>query len=118
MKGIYILIIKLSKDAKIKIGKLGIINFSKGTYAYIGSAQNNLEKRINRHLKPGDKKKMHWHIDYFLKDKNAKIVKVLYKKATKVDECKTARRFKEKFKQIENFGCSDCKCNSHLFKIK
>ena len=49
MKGIYILKIRISKNIKENIGKLGIVNFKKGIYYYIGSAQNNLEKRIKQH---------------------------------------------------------------------
>jgi len=118
MKGIYILEIQLKKDQKIKIGKLGIIDFKKGRYAYIGSAQNNLKKRINRHLKPSNKKKMHWHIDYLLKNKNAKIINTYFKKASRKHECLTAKKLLKKGTAINGFGCSDCKCVSHLIKIK
>lgn len=50
MKGCYCLIIKLEKNEKIKIGKLGSINFKKGHYVYVGSAMNSLESRLKRHL--------------------------------------------------------------------
>ena len=114
MKGIYSLIIELKKDISIKVGALGKINFKKGTYAYIGSAQNNLEARVKRHL--SNNKKIHWHIDYFLLNKHTKVIKVLYKNSTK--ECKLAKEFSKNNLAIEKFGCSDCKCSSHLFKIK
>ena len=45
MKGIYILLIEIDKNIKIEIGSLGKINFYKRIYSYIGSAQNNLEKK-------------------------------------------------------------------------
>ena len=68
MKGSYCLIINVEKDTKIKIGKkLGIINFKKGCYVYVGSAMNSLESRVKRHL--SDNKKKHWHIDYLTKQK-------------------------------------------------
>ena len=110
MKGSYILLIDLVKDKEIKIGKLGNIFFKKGTYVYVGSALNNLEKRIQRYH--SSEKKLHWHIDYFLK--YAKIVDVYYKESNKKEECKIAKNF-ENFKKIEDFGCSDCNCESHLF---
>lgn len=116
MKGIYILIIKLNKDSEIKIGSLKNLDFKKGIYAYIGSSQNNLEKRIERHLRKN--KKIHWHIDYLLKNKNAKIINVSYKVADKSEECKTAKKLIKNNIPITGFGCSDCKCNSHLFRIK
>ncbi len=113
MKGIYVLLINLDKNIKIKIGSLGFLNFKKGLYAYVGSAQNNLEKRVHRHLKK--EKNLYWHIDYFLQ--KAKVVKIFYKKARKEEECKTAEKLKKNYEFIPKFGCSDCKCKSHLFSV-
>ena len=116
MKGIYILLIEIDAKIKEKIGSLGKIEFDKGIYAYIGSAQNNLEKRIQRHKEKN--KKLRWHIDYLLSNKHAKILKVFYKKAEKAEECRIAKKLCKTEKPILNFGCSDCKCKSHLFKIE
>ncbi|MEM0465358.1 MAG: GIY-YIG nuclease family protein [Candidatus Pacearchaeota archaeon] len=118
MRGIYILIIRVKKPLKIKIGKLGIINFTKGNYAYIGSAQNNLEKRIMRHKSKSKKKKLHWHIDYLLNNKNSKIIKIFYKKKSKKYECIIAKKLSKKRNIINKFGCSDCTCKSHLIKLE
>ena len=79
MKGCYCLIIILNTPSKIKIGKLGKIDFNEGYYVYVGSAMNYLESRINRHLR--SKKKLHWHIDYLLK--KAKICDIIYNESTK-----------------------------------
>ena len=115
MKGIYVLVIKLNKDTSIKIGALGKIKFKKGIYAYVGSAQNNLEKRVLRHLSKN--KKTHWHIDYFLKNKNTEVIEIFYKQAGKQEECSLAKKINKTSRPIPKFGCSDCKCKSHLFKI-
>ncbi|MCD6522882.1 MAG: GIY-YIG nuclease family protein [Candidatus Diapherotrites archaeon] len=115
MKGIYVLIIDISKDVTIRVGSLGNMLFKKGTYAYVGSAQNNVEKRIRRHM--NKKKKLFWHIDYLLKEPGIRIRRVLYKKAPKTEECRTASVISKRGEAIPQFGCSDCKCNSHLFKI-
>lgn len=115
MKGIYVLLIFINKDIKIKIGKLGKINFNKGHYFYVGSAQNNLEKRIKRHeLK---RKKKHWHIDYLLSYKNVKIKDIFYKIAGKKWECKTAFLLSKFCDPVLCFGSSDCKCKGHLLKV-
>ena len=45
MKGIYCLVINIHEKMKIEVGALGEIDFEKGTYIYVGSAQNNLKKR-------------------------------------------------------------------------
>ena len=116
MKGIYCLLIKVLKTKEILIGKLGKIRFEKGKYIYVGSAQNNLEKRIERHFKK--RKKKFWHIDYLLADEDVKIEKViLFPFKRKNEECKLARRISKKGKPIKNFGSSDSKCKSHLIKI-
>jgi Uri superfamily endonuclease len=117
MKGVYCIIIEVKKDSIVKIGALGRIKFRKGLYCYVGSALNSLEKRIKRHLSKS--KKLHWHIDYLLKNKNTEVKKVFYKESGKKEECRVASFVsKNSIGQIKNFGCSDCKCKSHLFVIK
>lgn len=116
MRGIYILTISISKNIAIKVGSLGKVSFEKGTYVYVGSAQNNLEKRIERHL--GKAKKRFWHIDYLLHRRFVKVDSVFYKIADKSEECEIARNFsKNECAPIEGFGCSDCDCGSHLFML-
>ncbi len=114
MKGSYILIAGLNKNTRIKIGKLGLIGFSSGYYAYVGSGLNSLENRIKRHLRKN--KKIYWHIDYLLK--KAVIKEVFYKNTLKKEECKLAKELEKHFRSIKDFGCSDCKCRSHLFYDK
>ncbi len=117
MKGAYCIIIEVKKDSIIKIGALGRIKFRKGLYCYVGSALNSIEKRIERHLSKN--KKLHWHIDYLLKNKNTEIKKVFYKESNKREECRiTGLVSKNSISEIEKFGCSDCKCKSHLFVLK
>lgn len=111
MKGSYIILIKINKDSNITIGKLGNISFEKGFYLYVGSALNGLEQRITRHLK--DNKKLHWHIDYLLK--HAKIIDIFYKESIISEECEISEKINEYFQSIKGFGCSDCRCKSHLF---
>jgi Uri superfamily endonuclease len=116
LNGIYVLIIHVDKGISLNIGALGKIAFTKGLYAYVGSAQTNMEQRIKRHTRK--EKRKFWHIDYLLDNNAAKIIKVFYKKAKKPEECKTAKTISEKGKPINAFGCSDCNCKSHLFHIE
>jgi Uri superfamily endonuclease len=111
MKGSYILSIRLRYDREIKIGKLGEILFKRGLYLYVGSALNNLEKRIQRHLR--NNKKIHWHIDFLLR--KSKIEKIYYYETNFDKECEIAENIKKISISIPGFGCSDCKCKSHLF---
>lgn len=114
MKGCYCLIIRLDEDCEIKIGKLGKIYFKKGHYVYVGSAMNSLESRINRHL--NEEKKLHWHIDYLLKE--SEISDVIYNVSTKKVECELSQYLSNKTTSIKGFGCSDCMCESHLYYFK
>ncbi len=111
MKGCYALLIHLKKGAEIGVGSLGVIHFTKGHYIYIGSAMNGIEGRVRRHLR--EKKKLHWHIDYFLKE--AEISAVYYLENGKGLECILAERFAKKFEVVPKFGSSDCGCRGHLF---
>ncbi len=115
MKGVYILLILIEGHAAVNIGSLGEIFFDEGFYVYVGSAQNSLEKRVARHLRR-DKRKF-WHIDYLLENERTKIVEVFYKEADKKEECRIANKIGEANKPIKGFGSSDCRCESHLFKL-
>jgi Uri superfamily endonuclease len=115
LKGVYVLIIQVGWDTDVDVGALGRIAFTKGLYAYVGSAQTNLEQRIKRHFR--NEKRKFWHVDYLLENDTAKIVKVFFKKANKAEECKIAKVIGERGEPIGGFGCSDCNCKSHLFHI-
>jgi Uri superfamily endonuclease len=110
------LIISVNQNINVNIGILGNQNLEKGYYIYVGSAQTNLEKRILHHNKL-DKKKF-WHIDYLMECEETKISNVFYKKEGKQGECKLADNISKKCYSIRDFGSSDCKCKSHLFRIK
>ena len=113
--GIYLLIIECVQDTRVRVGSLGEIQFLKGYYIYVGSAQNNLLKRILRHLKKI--KKVRWHIDYILQNRNFKVVKVILLPGLgKEFESLIAQKFSTYLNYIPKFGCSDDKVSkSHLF---
>ena len=115
MKGSYCLIINQENDSEIEIGKrLRKINFDKGHYVYVGSAMNSLEARLNRHL--SDEKKIHWHVDYLLKQ--TEITDIIYNESTRKIECELSQYLSTKTDGIKDFGCSDCYCESHLYYFK
>jgi Uri superfamily endonuclease len=115
VKGIYLLLINMERNSKIKIGSLGFRRFKEGNYAYAGSAQNGIDSRILRHL--SQKKKKHWHIDYLLACKSAKVTSIFYKRGPKSEECILARKASLAGTPVAGFGCSDCKCDAHLYRI-
>ena len=60
--GTYLLLIEISSNVGLHVGKLGNQVLEAGYYLYVGSALNGLRSRISRHLQVD--KKLHWHIDY------------------------------------------------------
>lgn len=116
LKGVYVLIIEVNRDTPLNVGALGKWTFKKGLYAYVGSAQNDLEQRVKRHLRK--EKRKFWHVDYLLDDDATKVVKVFHKQADKTEECAIAKVISERGEPIHDFGSSDCNCKSHLYRIK
>jgi Uri superfamily endonuclease len=116
MKGIYILLISVNRNISLSVGAKGKMNFQKGFYAYVGSAQNNLEKRVKRHLEKVKQK--FWHVDYLLSSRQAEVVEIFYKEAGKAEECRIARKLAKTAVSIKCFGSSDCRCRSHLFRVE
>lgn len=117
MKGVYCLLIRLKKNSAVDVGSLGRLSFEKGNYIYVGSAMNGLENRIARHFqlkaeKPRAKrkdlrkeKKLHWHIDYILASKNAKIEQVFIKETSdKKEECAAAGKVASAGFAVKNSG--------------
>lgn len=116
LKGSYCLIIHLKEISVIRPGKLEKINLESGYYVYVGSALNSLEGRLDRHLRKS--KKLFWHIDYLLDNKNSEIINIIYTISDLKWECEIASSIAENGIKINKFGCSDCKCDSHLFYFK
>ena len=111
MKGSYVLLIQLTKEQTITTGSLKATYFSRGYYAYVGSAMGGFKSRLNRHLKSD--KKPHWHIDYLLE--KATISEIVLCETKDRTECAITQALSCQFDSIPGFGSSDCKCRSHLF---
>ena len=113
-KGTYILVLNLKDSCEVNVGSLGNISLERGFYTYIGSAFGpGGFKRINRHRKVvnGDNNKRHWHIDYLNGNNHSELTTVYRIPGEKI-ECSLAQKLSGK--SIGKFGCSDCKCGSHL----
>ena len=108
----YQLHINIKNNIEIQIGKLGKFTFPMGNYIYTGSAKKNINERIKRHQSKSADKKLHWHIDFLLNDKNAKITEVhKFEKEECILNQETCGEI-----IIAGFGSFDCKnkCKSHL----
>ena len=102
----------------MRVGKLGVAQFPKGTYVYTGSAMGGLAARLKRHLTR--KKKIHWHIDHLLELPEARVDKVIVYPPVADQECRQNQRIAAlpgATVVLGRFGATDCKsgCKSHLF---
>jgi Uri superfamily endonuclease len=114
-KGIYTLVLSLSADQDLEIGSLGPIRFRAGYYAYTGSARGpGGLTRVKRHLSvmEGTNSVQRWHIDRLLP--HTTLVEVVTTKTEEDLECPIARKIGERLSFVERFGCTDCRCPSHL----
>lgn len=114
--GLYLLILKLDKRRRIKVGRFPATYFEPGYYIYVGRAKRGLKGRIQRHLKKNNK--IFWHIDYFTR--YAPISQILIKPGA-FNECAIARKLRSLIKQVtiplRGFGASDCRCPGHLLHL-
>ena len=117
MRGVYLLFLRVVKDFDIRVGGLGSINFERGLYVYVGSAQNSVEKRLRRHLRK--RKPLRWHIDYLTANPYVQILNASIFPLSKPYECKAAKIISSigETYPIPRFGSTDCRCRSHLFRI-
>ncbi|HUV33458.1 MAG TPA: GIY-YIG nuclease family protein [Candidatus Desulfaltia sp.] len=119
LRGTYCLCIGVAADMEVRVGALGLLAFPRGRYVYVGSALNSLEPRIIRHLRTSESAHhvTHWHIDYLLREHVVTLSHVYYTETDQKVECLLASRVAEHGEPVKGFGCSDCKCSSHLYKV-
>ena len=112
--GIYVAPFHLRQSGRIRVGRLGSIEFKRGMYVYVGSAQRNLLARLRRHGRHC--KPRRWHINYL--SVRATMIGALVLEGPKALECRLARILANAGAEVvSGFGCSDCRCRSHLFRL-
>ena len=114
-KGTYVLFLRFDKPVGTEVGSLGRIDLEAGTYCYVGSAMNGLDQRVSRHL--SHEKNKRWHIDFLTtvcRDMSA-----YEHEGTDITECGLADHIRSigGMPMMKGFGCSDCGCQTHLFKV-
>jgi len=113
MRGSYFLVIKVERDMIVRT-KRKEFPLKAGYYVYVGSAMNSLEKRVERHFKKD--KKLHWHIDFLLKE--SKLLRAyLIPSDAKIEE-ELSMEVSKFGKPVEGFGASDLKIGSNLYYFK
>jgi sugar fermentation stimulation protein A len=114
MKGSYFILTRLDESRNIKT-ESKYFRLSPGHYVYVGSAMGGLNARIKRHL--SRHKTMKWHIDYLLRE-TSNTKPFLFPSRKKL-ECQLSQTLGQMADaSVNGFGCSDCKCDSHLYYFR
>jgi sugar fermentation stimulation protein A len=112
-RGSYLLVLRVDKERRVRIGGLGTFSFRRGYYVYVGSAMRNLQSRLARHSRR--RKTRHWHVDYLRQVTSGPIALPI--RSSLRQECEVARAFADILEPgPAGFGSSDCKCATHLFR--
>lgn len=116
--GVYQLWIRLCRPVRVEVGALGAIHFSQGTYIYTGRAARGLRARVQRHVQRA--KRVHWHIDYLLARRAARVEKVVLRSTEPEDECRINGDVAGGWIAVLGFGASDCRsgCPGHLWRVE
>ncbi len=120
-RGTYALLVRVREGAEVTIGSLGDVPVEPGVWVYVGSGMGSgptgLKGRLKRHLETADAGRdvKHWHIDHLLDALKPEILGAWVLEGSK--ECLLARAVGEVAEgKIPGFGCTDCDCETHLFK--
>lgn len=117
-KGCYCLIFR-NPDAVIRVGALGLLAFRAGWHVYVGSARGSGGlARVDRHIRLAGRTggSPHWHVDYLLLDPRFQLRYAVTAETDLDLECAYAGALGGR--AVEGFGCSDCRCISHLFHFE
>ena len=118
--GVYALVLELSKWFRSRVGSLGVVVLSPGTYVYVGIARGpgGLYARVRRHV--AKEKRVRWHIDYLTTFDGARARAVVYAVTTRDVESDYARALWSLGLEpsVKGFGCSDKPSHTHLYSCR
>ena len=114
-KGTYVLFLRFDRHVEAEVGSLGLVPLEAGTYCYVGSAMNGLDQRVSRHL--SHKKKKRWHIDSLTLICSDMIA--YEHEGDGLSECELSNNIRDAggTPAVKGFGCSDCGCQTHLYRV-
>lgn len=114
-RGVYVLFLRFSGSVETEAGALGHIELPAGDYCYVGSAMGGLDQRVSRHL--SSEKTIRWHIDYLTSV--CSDMCAYEHEGTSISECGLGRIIESAGGEsaVIGFGCSDCGCQTHLFRV-
>jgi len=113
--GCYALVLELAERADIDAGRLGRLGLTPGFYIYVGSAfgPGGLRARLQRHWSGGGR--FHWHVDYLRAVATPVVAWYQVQLVSREHEWAAALARGRGFAPVPGFGCTDCRCESHLY---
>ena len=113
--GTYALLIRSQTTSETQVGRWGVLGIEPGYYVYVGSAfgPGGVRARVLRHCAANKPK--HWHIDYLREFVNPVGAWFTHVPNRVEHQWAAILCSMQSMSAIKDFGCSDCKCYSHLF---
>ena len=117
--GTYALVLSCTSNARIRVGRLGMMQLQRGYYVYVGSAlgPGGLRARIAHHQKLAPRP--HWHIDYLRAHTRLHSMWLNYD-GTRLEHewARAVQKVEGARIPLPGFGSLDCGCPSHLYCFK
>ena len=113
--GTYVLALQGLENRRITVGRWGDLDLDTGYYVYVGSAFGNggLRARVGRHGRRA--KKLRWHVDYLREHCDLMAVWYCRDAVRREHQWAAALAGLDGYASVRGFGCSDCRCEAHLF---
>ena len=113
--GTYALVLQCTAAVNVQIGRWGTLQLQPGFYVYVGSAfgPGGVLSRVSRHCRAD--KARRWHIDYLREHATPVCCWYCHHPEHFEHQWADAVAKAQEMVAIDGFGCSDCRCRSHLF---
>ena len=117
-RGTYALLLRSDCEAEVIVGRCGLLRVQPGYYVYVGSAfgPGGVKARVLRHCRGTSAR--NWHIDYLLGVTAALGAWCCYLTRDMEHRWAQALAKQPDVSSVNGFGCSDCMCESHLFRSR
>jgi Uri superfamily endonuclease len=116
--GTYAIVFQSFRSTNTQIGHWGSLDIHPGYYIYVGSAfgPGGVQARVLRHCRKT--KSRHWHVDYLREQMEPMFAWYSYEPTNLEHRWAQALSKMEQMFPVKGFGCTDCKCYTHLFTLK
>lgn len=116
--GTYALVLRCESRGQVRIGRWGQLTVVPCYYIYVGSARGpgGIRARVSRHFR--EFKARHWHIDYLREQASPVFAWISYNPVNQEHQWARGLAAMAAASPVDGFGCSDCRCRSHLFTVR